>query len=553
VGVIATWLGIGQGNRTAAVEARAAAAENALEFATEALRDAAATKVGESLAALELALEDEGWEQLTVNATQEFSRQGLARAATVSRVMAIANPWMKRGLSLRQAYVWGQGVSISARANGSDDGTQDVNAVVQAFLDDDGNRRALTGHQARVELERALGTDGNVFLPHFTNPRTGFVQVRSIPFDEITDIISNPGDRDDPWFYRRQWMQRDLVDGQIVTQMATAFYPALGYNPRPGPNRPKTIDGHPVFWDAPVLHVDVNGLDGWAFGIGDAYAALPFARGYRDFVADWATLVKSLSQFAWRATSKGSKSQQLREKLARRTTETAPAGNPNTVGATAALGSEVTLEAIPKTGAVIDAESGKVIAGGIAAALGVPVTMLLTDPGSTGARAVAETLDEPTRLEMEGRQRLWADAFGASLAYVVLQAVKAPQGPLRGTVTRDDVTGREVLRLAGDEDPTVDITFPALDDVPLETLVKAIAEADKTGKMPPLTVARLLLEALGVDDVDELLKDMTDEQGRWIDPLTNAGQAIIDRFRRGEDPAGLLGTPEPPPDDDAAA
>ena len=335
--------------------------------------------------------------------------------------------------------------------------------------------------------------------------------------------------------------------GTIATRQATAFYPALTYNPRPGPNRPKSIDGHPVFWDAPVLHVDVNGLDGWAFGIGDAYAALPFARGYRDFVADWATLVKSLSQFAWRATTKGSKAQALRQKLARRPTTEAPAGNPNSVGATATVSSDVTLEAIPKSGAVIDAESGKVIAGGVAAALGVPLTMLLGDPGSTGARAVAETLDEPTRLEMQGRQRVWRDALGASLAYVVLQAVKAPQGPLRGSVTRDPVTGREVLTLAGDEDHTVDIVFPDLDDVPLETLVKAIKTADDTGKMPPLTVARLLLQALGVDDVDELLEGMTDEQGRWVDPLLTAGQAVIDRFNRGQDPGDLLGAR---PDDD---
>lgn len=535
-----TWMGFGHtAPALVAAESRAVAAENSLELATEALLDAAGTKVGESLASLELALEDEGWERLTVGATQEFSRQGLGRAAEVARVMAIASPWIKRGLNLRQAYVWGQGVSISARATGAD-GTQDVNAVVQAFLDDDGNRRAFTGDQAHVELERALGTDGNVFLAHFTSPLTGFVQVRGIPFDEIVDIISNPGDRDDPWFYRRQWMQRELVDGTVTTRLVTAFYPALAYNPRPGPNRPKSIDGHPVFWDAPILHIDVNGLDGWAFGIGDAYPALPFARGYRDFVADWATLVKSLSQFAWRATSKGSKSQQLRQKLVRRPTGEAPAGNPNNVGATAALGGDVTLEAIPKTGAVIDAESGKIIAAAIATSLGVPVTILLGDPGSTGARAVAETLDEPTRLEMQGRQRLWRDAIGTSLAYVVLQAVKAPQGPLRGTVTRDPLTGRETLTLAGDEDHTIDVVFPALDDIPLETLVKAIKTADDTGKLPPLTVARLLLQALGVDDVDELLKGMTDDQGRWVDPLMSAGQAVIDRFRRGEDPADAL-------------
>lgn len=535
---VLTWLGLTENRAAATAEARAVAAEASLDLIQEGLMEAAAGQVRESLADLELALEDEGWARLTQGAGREFSRDGLRRAAEVARVMAVANPLIKRGLNLRQAYVWGQGCEISARATGQDGG-QDVNAVVQAFLDDDGNRRALTGDQACVELERALGTDGNVFLACFTSPLTGFVQVRSIPFDEIVDVIANPDDRDDPWFYRRQWTERTINPQTATLQQTirTAFYPALTFRPR---TRPKTIDGHEVLWDAPVLHVDVNGLDGWAFGIGDAYAALPWARAYRDFLGDWATLVKALSQFAWRATTKGSKAQALRERIQRRPTGTAPVGNPNTVGATAVLGQDVTLEAIPKTGATIDSESGKPLAAMVAAALEVPVTILLADPGTTGARAVAETLDFPMRLAMQQRQALWKDAHGAILAYVVLQAVKAPRGPLRGTLTRDLITGREAMVLAGDTDPTVEMVFPPLDQLPLETLVKAIVDADATGKLPPLEVAKLLLHALGVEDIDELLKAMTDDQGRWIDPLVTAGQVAVDAFNRGQDPAQVV-------------
>lgn len=537
-----TWLGLAD-NRAAlvtAAEARATAAEATLDIVREDQLDAARGKVQESLADLELALEDEGWQRLTMGADQQFSREGLRRAAQVARVMAIANPLIKRGLNLRQAYVWGQSCQIAARATGKNT-DQDVNAIVQAFLDDDGNRRALTGDQARVELERALGTDGNVFVACFTSPMTGFVQARSLPFDEILEVISNPDDHDDPWFYRRVWTQRQVTaDGATATLTSTqrtAFYPALTFRPR---TRPKTIEGHEVVWDAPVLHIDVNGLDGWAFGIGDAYAALPWARMHRDFLADWALMMKALSQFAWRATTKGSKAQVLREKIARRPAATAPTGNPNTAGATAVLGTDVTLEAIPKTGATIDAGSGVPIAGYIAAALDLPVTLLLGDPGTTGARAVAETLDEPTRLAMEQRRGLWRDALGAVLGYVILQAVKAPRGALRGSINRDPITGRETLTLAQDTDATVEITFPSLEKVPVEIIVKAIVEADSTMKMPPLEIAKLLLRALGVGDIDELVEAMTDEQGRWIDPYASAGQAAVDAFRAGADPAQVV-------------
>jgi hypothetical protein len=53
---------------------------------------------------------------------------------------------------------------------------------------------------------------------------------------------------------------------------------------------------------------------------------------------------------------------------------------------------------VSKSGAQIDANSSQPFATRAAAALEVPVTMLLGDPGITGARATAETLDQPTEL-----------------------------------------------------------------------------------------------------------------------------------------------------------
>jgi hypothetical protein len=531
-----TWLGVTESATDPAAEATARAV--AAEHEVEVLR--------ESLADVERAMDDAGWTRLTSNAAQEFTREGLRRAAEVARVMAVANPLIKRGLGIRQAYVWGQGVQVRARAGGQDTGGQDVNVVVQAFLDDPGNRAAFTGDQAQEENERALGTDGNFFLACFTSPRTGFVQVRSVPFDEVVDIITNPDDRDDPWFYRRQWVEQsvDVRTATVQSTTRTAYYPAITYRPA---TRLRRIDGHEVLWDAPIYHVSVNRLDGWKFGIGDAYAALTWARSYRDFLADWATLVKALSQFAWRATSKGSRAQRLREKLARRPAIQAPDGNPNSIGATAVTSDDVTLEAIPKTGATIDSESGRPLAAMVAAALDVPVTTLLADPGQTGARAVAETLNLPTRLAMQQRQSLWAETYRAVLAYVIKSTIRAPQGPLRGRVVRDPFTGREVVDLGGDTDATVEVTFPSLEDeVPVGQVVEAIVKADTTGKLPALEVAKLLLQALGVEDVDLVLEDLTDEDGRWLDPLVSAGQAAVDAYRRGVDPATVVGTDAQP-------
>jgi ribosomal protein L12E/L44/L45/RPP1/RPP2 len=497
----------------------------------------------ESLADLELSLEDRSWIRFEAWGAQEFSREGLRQAAAICRLMALANPLIRRGLSLRTAYVWGQGVSITARATGDNEGEQDVNTIVQGFLDDESNRTALTSGQARERHERSVGTDGNVFLACFTSPVTGRVQTRTVPFDEITEIICNPDDKSEHWFYLRRWTSTriDPYTGGRSQVGSEVFYPALGYRPRV---RPKMVDDVEVWWDAPVLHISVNGLEGWQYGIGDAYSAVAWGRMYQEFLTDWAKLVKALSRFAWRLT--GDKSSKTRTAAAKiRATQPATVSDPDApTGALAAYGPGVNLEAIPKSGATIDSESGRPLAAMVAAALGVPVTMLLTDPGVTGARATAQTLDLPTELEMGLRRTLWGDVYRRLLSYVVDQAVKAPRGPLQGTVVWDRDSGREVITLAGDTDRTVEVTWPDLSDTPVETLVKAITEADSTGRMPPRETMRLLLQALGVKDVDELLDEFTDENGEFIDPASaaaaSAGDAAVQAFRRGENPVEAL-------------
>lgn len=499
----------------------------------------------ESLADVELALEDRGWDLVTRRAEVEFTRPGLKRAARLARTMAIVNPLIRRGLNLRTAYVWSGGVEIRARATGSsedNDAEQDVNAVVQAFLDDKATRKVLTSPAARETNERTLGTDGIFAVACFTKPLTGRVQLREVPSDELEDRITNPEDESETWFWKRVWVERSLgADGSTSSESRTTYYPDLDYRPAPGARRDR-IGGAPIMWDAPLAVLNVNGLSTWDFGIGDAFAALPWARAYKEFLEDWARLVKSLSRFAWRQTSATKGKAQTAAagiKAAVQPTE-ATVGAPGPVGAVAVGGPGMgSLEAIPKSGATIDSESGKPLAGMVAAGLDVPLTMLLADPGSTGARAVAETLDRPTEDMARMRRDVWADFHRQLLDYVIDQAVKAPRGPLTGTVSRDE-WGREVVTLAGDTERTIEIDWPDLTETPLDQLMAAIVAADDTMKLPPPVIARLLLQALGVKDADEILAKLVDEDGNWVDPYAGAGQAAVDAHRRGDDPADQI-------------
>lgn len=480
--------------KTLLVEAtkRAERVENALEIAQEAI------------GRLELALDNEGWNSLVSQGETEFSREGLRKAAAIARVMAVANPLIKRGLSVRCGYIFGEGFEIKSE-------NEKVSEVIQRMISDPGNQRAVFGETASEENERTLGTDGNLTFALFANPRTGHVKIRTVSFDEVSDVICNPEDKDDPWFYLREYDRTTFTSsGARTVERVKEYHPSVTHMPA---RRVRQINGTPVVWDAPYLHIKVNALDGWKFGVGDAYAALPWARTYRDFLADWAVLVKALSQFAFKISGgSAGKADQLRQAIAKATASGVP------VGSTAALDAGTTMEAIPKTGATIDSESGKPIAAMVAAALGIPVTVLLGDPGQTGARAVAETLDTPTVNEMQRRRRVWDYAFRAMVLYAVKWAVIAPQGGLSGTVTRDTWSDEQVITLRGKEPVKVDIIWPSLADTSTAAAIQAIVNADGTGKMPPLITLRLMLEALKVPNVDDVVKEFEELFDDW-DPM----------------------------------
>lgn len=482
----------------------------------------------ESVRDLSLRQEDRGWQHIGAP-DHEFTLDALRAAARDGRALAIAHPLVRRGIGLRTAYVHGQG---GPQVSVDDTEGQDVNAVVQAWWAARENQGALTGAEARARLERSLSTDGNVFIACFTNPSTGAVVNRTVPFDEIDEIITNPADRLEVWYYKRTYTQRvESVKGTGITtseQTVTVYYPDLAYAPT---RRPTTINGDPVRWAEPIRHVKIGDLDGWLYGLGDTYAIAPYARSYRDFLADWLKLMRSLSMFAWRATADGKRAQRARQAIAAAQRDTADS---------MVLGTGESLEAIPKTGATIDADSGRPILAMIAAGFDVPVTMLSGDPGVTGARATAETLDEPMLLAMHARRDVWTAVYQDIAEYVIEQAITAPLGGLTGDIVRDPWTRTDTAVLDG-EPTTIHVEWPDLSTMSTASLVQAITQADGTGKLPPVTIVRLLCTALGVDDIDAVVDEVTDDDGQWRDPYATDGTRLARAFTDGRDPATALG------------
>lgn len=460
-----------------------------------------------------LRADEAGWQALNgYGKDDDFTPEARRQSAQLARMFAIANPLIKNGLAIRAGYIWGQGVEIVVKDD--PDQGQDVNAVVSAFLGDPDNIETWSSGQAREEAERALGTDGELFWAFPTNLLTGRVKVAEINPDEIEDIVEDPGNWKRPLLYKRVFvpLSRDENGKPKIGKPQTEYYPALGYQPRV---RPVRINGDPVVWDTPVLHVAVNRPRRSMRGIGDAYASLPWAAMSKQWMENWHTMMKALTRLVWQQTTTGSRvSRVAKEHRA----------NSDGAGGVVVSSPDSKIEAIPKSGATIDADSGMPLIKFVAAGLGVPYTMLLGDPGATGARAVAETLDAPTENGFRLRRELWGSKIKQVLEYVIDMAVIAPGGPLRGTIRRDG--DRQYAELPDGDARTIELHWPEFDSSSVLDAIRAVQVADQLDKLDPLTVARLALQALRVRNVDDVINLITDDQGNYVsnDERASAGR-----------------------------
>lgn len=487
----------------------------------------------ESIAELELALEDVGWRQVRSGHNREFSTAGLRNIRAIARLFFIKNPLIQQACRVQTNYVWGQGFSVSAE-------TDIVNDVIQAFMDDPKNLSSLTGPIAKVELERALLTQGDIFAALFTNPSNGRVIVRTIHPDEIDDIITDPDDSKTPWFYKRVWEEStfDVSTGVVGYKTQTRYYP--DWQVVNTMKLPRQIGCFDVAQDSPIYHIKVGGFGDMKFGIPEVYAALDWARAVTNNLADHSSILKAHTRFAAKLTTKGGPMAVSAAKKRLATTLNADgAGSretnpPSTTGATFIGSKEVDWNPIKFGDALPDPEtSGRPLRLMVSAATGIPETILMGN-ADVGNLATAKTLDRPTELQMSSRQTLWAGVYVDLLNYVIDCACRAPNGKLAkvSQSQEDDYLGVEkwVVYDPAEEssdpsDRTVRVTFPSILHHDTLQLVQAIVEAAtlggkaSAGLIDDRTVARMLLDALGEENTDEILDIVFSDQ----EPSTDAG------------------------------
>jgi hypothetical protein len=476
----------------------------------------------EAIAELELALEDRGWQRTLAMSEFEFSRWGIQQIMLICRLYRIKNPVVQRGILVSAYYVFGRGVEITSK-------DQAANDVIQAFLSDPRNKSEL-GHTGLMHSEAKKYTDGNIFWALFTSVDDGQVIIRSIDAIEIEEIITDPQDSSVPWFYHRRWFDQGFNPQTGITQPESkdAYYVALDYEPKAG--IPAQINGKPVMKDAAgqyvrVLHRKEGGLDKWKFGCPRAYAAVAWARAYKERLEDDATLVRALSRFSMTVETQGGAPAIANWKQALNTTlgnnlassETNPAP---VTGSAIVTGPGNKITPFRSAGMTADPEGGRRCAHMAYMVFGLPETFF--SDVSVGTLATATSLDRPTELKFLNDQEIWKEDLERIARYVLDSSAKAPKGKLREGVIRqlaaasnvhmDPQAIAEAVQKTAQQ-VTIEVKFPAILEGDIVARVGAVVQALTLGGFEATGIDEktgifLLMVLLGVEDPEAVLEEM---------------------------------------------
>ena len=480
--------------------------DNELQEALRIERD----NMQERISELELALEDTGWIHLDMMGEFEFSREALRKIARQSKLFYAKNPLIGCAVRTQVNYTFGQGVSTKAPHPLVDD-------VVQTFKNDSKNKAEFTTILAKTQKEIDLQITGNLFFIFFTND-VGDVRIRTIPFDEITDIKMNPEDRKEPWYYVRH-----KINGETLAP-ESELYPDWEYNPK---ERPDVIDGKKVHWDSPIYHVKTNALSEQKFGVSELYAAQDWAQAYQKFLSDWASIVRSHAKFAWNITTKGGQKARAAGKAKLDSQISQGKYEPSSSAGSVFLSSEDTkLSPVKTAGGTTKMNDGRRLLLMVCAATNLPETFF--GDVSVGTLATAKSLDRPTELKFKNRQRLWETVIENIYAFVIRMKARFGEGALSGS-TEIDEWGEEYFVYADDtenEDPElrdkpintyVDVSFPKLVEDDMKATVNAVVSAATlngkvmAGVLDSEYVAEQLLRALGETSIEEVMERLFPE------------------------------------------
>lgn len=425
-----------------------------------------------------------GWDERDA---VEIPLTTVKKVAKTSRAMNAMNPFVKRGVNARISYIWGKGVTF--------DGVESVQEKI------DLNYHKLFSPQALEEYERVLATDGNAFtaLPVGDKADVELEEAFRVGLDEIVGIVANPLDREEIWYYKREYSvtKTNARTGEVNTDKIQKYYVSLPYwrkLQRQGKNLPRNWNKVGVEQNYVIQHVAVNKQVGWRWGVPDIMPVIFWAAAYKEYLEDNAMLVKAYSRLAWQIkASSAAGAQAAAAQVMAAPTRDPMTGEARTVGGTGIQGLGGELSPVANVGSSVDFSKGSPLASAIASGLEVSLVVITSDPGS-GNRATAETLDLPTLKAMESRQNLHSarlleifEHFGATVRASDKTTLK-PREAQEAKAENTEGTGTDIAI----------VTWPQIETDTTKDRITALGTAVELGILYKQEARKEAIDVLGI-------------------------------------------------------
>ncbi len=411
-----------------------------------------------------LAIEDQGWISLGSQTSDPIT--GPARIANLklSRLYAVKDPLGKQSIRLWTDYTFGTGMVWSVKED-----NEATKKVLETFWNAPENKSVLSNRGQRKSSDKLL-IDGEVFFCIFLGAG-GKATIRFVDPLEITEIITNPEDKDDVRYYKRSWSDPQGNPHDTIYRSYTNMKKEPGVDSQ-GKVVTATDDG--------IIYPLTNNTTTQR-GNPLLLPALDWIKQYRRFLASRIAVILALARFAWRTKVKGGQATVDNIKAQTEGKEI-DAGSQLLEN----LGSDTT-PIKTESGAAAAYRDGRMIKLQVCAAVGIPEQYF--GDISIGNLATAKTVELPMLKMFQSYQAIWDGAY-QDIDEIVLAHNNI--SPDKWYVDRDfpEITGEGVGEIAKAIMDTVN-TFPEFAESP--------------------DVQQVALLNIGVDDPAEVLKALTQE------------------------------------------
>lgn len=446
-------------------------------------RDELQLIIKEATASVEahLALEDAGWINLSGTSADLPTSQERIMNLKLSRLYALKDPLGVQAIRLWTDYTFGPGMTWSVKDtskdedNGGVDSNEATRKALEAFWDAPANKAVLSARGQRKSSDKLL-VDGEIFFALFLGAQ-GAVTIRWIDPLEITEIITDPNDKEKAMFYRREWSDAQGTGHKAIYRSAINIKDVAAVDA--SGTIIKQTD------DAVVYHL----TRGTTTQRGNPLLlpVLTWMKYNTKFQASRIAINLALAKFAWRQKVKGG--QTAVDTVKAKTHE-------EDVSAGSTVVESFGVDTTPiktETGGKASAEDGRQIK--LMFCAGVGWYEQYFGDISTGNLATAKTVELPVYKMIQSYQAVWNDAY-QDIDEIVLE--HAGIKPDKWYVDRD---------------------FPPIAPHDVATVAEALVKI--IGVMPEFAdaedIKQLALVMLGINDPKEVLEELgkaKEEEGK---------------------------------------